>query len=68
MYVGWALLLEFAISVRERDIIMDLEGRFAAVCDKWLCKATYLLIGYTLSLLLYGKKIACETGSRLIVS
>jgi hypothetical protein len=28
----------------------------------------YSLMGYTLSLLLYGKKIARETSSRLIVS
>jgi len=63
IYIGRALLLEFAIPARERDIITDLKGRFAAVRDKWLCKAMYLLIGYILSLLLYGKKIACETGS-----
>ncbi|KAL2201601.1 hypothetical protein CC79DRAFT_1351830 [Sarocladium strictum] len=66
MYVGRALLSEFAIPARERGTIKDLEGRFAAVRDEWLCKATYSPMGYTLSLLLYGKKIARETGSRLI--
>lgn len=68
VYVGRALLSEFAIPARERGTIKDLEGRFAAVRDKWLCKATYSPMGYTLSLLLYGKKIARETGSRLMVS
>ncbi|KAL2205708.1 hypothetical protein CC79DRAFT_1336170 [Sarocladium strictum] len=66
VYVGRALLSEFAILARERGTIKDLEGRFAAVRNEWLCKATYLLMGYTLSLLLYGKKIARETGSRLM--
>ncbi|KAL2209730.1 hypothetical protein CC79DRAFT_1321165 [Sarocladium strictum] len=42
--------------------------RFAAVRDEWLCKATYSPMGYTLSLLLYGKKIARETSSQLMVS
>ncbi|KAL2212889.1 hypothetical protein CC79DRAFT_1330191, partial [Sarocladium strictum] len=68
VYVGRALLSEFAIPARERGTIKDLEGRFAAVRDEWLCKATYSPMGYTLSLLLYGKKIARETGSRLMVS
>ncbi|KAL2208329.1 hypothetical protein CC79DRAFT_1334080, partial [Sarocladium strictum] len=68
VYVGRALLSEFAIPARERGTIKDLEGRFAAVRDEWLCKATYSPMGYTLSLLLYSKKIARETGSRLIVS
>ncbi|KAL2203436.1 hypothetical protein CC79DRAFT_1390855 [Sarocladium strictum] len=67
VYVGRALLLEFAIPARERGTIKDLEGRFAAVRNEWLCKATYSPMGYTLSLLLYGKKIARETGSRLMV-
>ncbi|KAL2211173.1 hypothetical protein CC79DRAFT_1347853 [Sarocladium strictum] len=68
IYVGRALLSEFAIPARERGTIKDLKGRFAAVRDEWLCKATYSPMGYTLSLLLYGKKIARETGSRLMVS
>jgi hypothetical protein len=63
VYVGWALLLEFAILARERGMMMDLEGRFVVVCDEWLCKAIYLLMGYILSLLLYGKKIAREISS-----
>lgn len=36
--------------------------------DAWLYKATYSPIGYTLSLLLYGRAIAKQTGSRLMVS
>jgi superfamily II DNA helicase RecQ len=46
----------------------DLTQRFAQVRDAWLCKATYSPMGYILSLLLFGKKIARETGSRLMVS
>ncbi|KAH8661749.1 hypothetical protein BGZ61DRAFT_539571 [Ilyonectria robusta] len=46
----------------------DLKECFAEVRNGWLCKATYSPMGYTLSLLLYGRKIARETGSRLMVS
>ena len=46
----------------------DLGERFARVRNTWLCKATYSPMGYVLSLLLYGRKIAQETGSRLMVS
>ncbi|KAH7472005.1 hypothetical protein FOMA001_g13015 [Fusarium oxysporum f. sp. matthiolae] len=46
----------------------DLTQRFAQVRDAWLCNATYSPMGYILSLLLFGKKIARETGSRLMVS
>jgi hypothetical protein len=46
----------------------DLGERFAQVRNTWLCKATYSPMGYTLSLLLYGRRIAQETGSRLMVS
>ncbi|KFZ18502.1 hypothetical protein V501_01170 [Pseudogymnoascus sp. VKM F-4519 (FW-2642)] len=46
----------------------DLRERFAEVRDAWLCKATYSPMGYTLSLLLYGRAIAKQTGSRLMVS
>lgn len=46
----------------------DLGERFAHVRNTWLCKATYSPMGYTLSLLLYGRSIAKETGSRLMVS
>jgi hypothetical protein len=38
------------------------------VRNTWLCKATYSPIGYVLSLLLYSRRIAQETGSRLIMS
>ncbi|KAF5239309.1 hypothetical protein FANTH_10012 [Fusarium anthophilum] len=43
-------------------------GAVGGVRDAWLCKATYSPMGYILSLLLFGKKIARETGSRLMVS
>ncbi len=36
--------------------------------NTWLCKATYSPMGYVLSLLLYGRRIAQETSSRLMVS
>jgi hypothetical protein len=68
VYVGRALLGEWAIPSRERSGMADLEKRFGKVRVTWLCKATYSPMGYTLSLLLYGRKIARETGSRLMVS
>lgn len=64
VYVGRALLAEYAIPTAQRPGMEDLERRFARVRDTWLCKATYSPMGYTLSLLLYGRKIAKETGSR----
>ncbi|KAM0362018.1 hypothetical protein ACHAO7_011321 [Fusarium culmorum] len=68
VFTGRALLAEWAIPTRERAGMADLAQRFAKVRDAWLCKATYSPMGYTLSLLLYGRKIAQETGSRLMVS
>jgi superfamily II DNA helicase RecQ len=68
VYVGRALLAEWAIPTTERVGMEDLGERFARVRDTWLCKATYSPMGYVLSLLLYGRKIAQETGSRLMVS
>lgn len=68
VFTGRALLGEWAIPTRERAGMTDLAQRFAQVRDAWLCKATYSPMGYTLSLLLYGRKIAQETGSRLMVS
>ncbi|KFZ14409.1 hypothetical protein V501_03257, partial [Pseudogymnoascus sp. VKM F-4519 (FW-2642)] len=68
MYVGRALLGEWAIPTKDRPEIEDLGGEFAQVRDAWLCKATYSPMGYTLSLLLYGRAIAKQTGSRLMVS
>ncbi|KAK2931868.1 hypothetical protein FoTM2_009385 [Fusarium oxysporum f. sp. vasinfectum] len=68
VFIGRALLGEWAIPTRERDGMEDLTQRFAQVRDAWLCKATYSPMGYILSLLLFGKKIARETGSRLMVS
>jgi superfamily II DNA helicase RecQ len=68
VYVGRALLGEWAIPTKERVEMEDLGERFAQVRNTWLCKATYSPMGYVLSLLLYGRKIAQETGSRLMVS
>jgi hypothetical protein len=68
VYVGRALLGEWAIPTKERPGMEDLGGGFAQVRNTWLCKATYSPMGYTLSLLLYGRSIAKETGSRLMVS
>ena len=68
VYVGRALLAEWAIPTTERVGMEDLGERFARVRNTWLCKATYSPMGYVLSLLLYGRKIAQETGSRLMVS
>jgi superfamily II DNA helicase RecQ len=68
VYVGRALLGEWAIPTAERPGMEDLGERFAQVRNTWLCKATYSPMGYILSLLLYGRKIAQETGSRLMVS
>ena len=48
--------------------MLDLGNRFATMRNTWLCKATYSPMGYILSLLLYGRRIAQETGSRLMVS
>jgi hypothetical protein len=68
VYVGRALLGEWAIPAAERPGMDDLGERFAQVRNTWLYKATYSLMGYILSLLLYGRKITQETGSRLMVS
>ncbi|RGP59431.1 af291909_2recq family helicase [Fusarium sporotrichioides] len=68
VFTGRALLGEWAIPTREQAGMEDLTQRFAQVRDAWLCKATYSAMGYILSLLLFGKKIARETGSRLMVS
>jgi hypothetical protein len=58
VYVERALLAEWAILTKERAGIEDLGERFAQVRNTWLCKATYSPIGYVLSLLLYGRRIA----------
>jgi hypothetical protein len=68
VFTGQALLGEWVIPTREQDGIKDLTQRFARIRDAWLYKATYSPIGYILSLLLFRKKIARETGSMLIVS
>jgi hypothetical protein len=68
VYVGRALLPEWVIPSKERVEMEDLGERFAQVRNTWLCQATYSPMGYVLSLLLYGRKIAQETGSRLMVS
>lgn len=68
VYVGRALLAEWAIPTAERSEMRDLGEQFAEVRNVWLCKATYSPMGYVLSLLLYGRSIAQQTGSRLMVS
>jgi hypothetical protein len=68
VYVGRVLLAEWAIPTTERVGMEDLGERFARVRNTWLCKVMYSPMGYVLSLLLYGRKIAQETGSQLIVS
>lgn len=68
IYIARALVGEWAIPTDERPGMVGLERRFATVRLAWLCKGGYHPMGYTLSLLLYGKKIASETGSRLMVS
>ena len=67
VYMGRVLLAEWAILITERVGMEDLGERFARVRDTWLYKAMYSPMGYVLSLLLYGRKIAQETGSRLMV-
>jgi hypothetical protein len=67
VYIGRALLVEWAILTIERVGMEDLGERFARVRTTWLYKAMYSLIGYVLSLLLYSRKITQETSSRLIV-
>lgn len=68
VYVGRALLGEWAIPTSRRGAMADLPERLEDVRSDWLCAGTYSPMGYVLSLLLYGKKIARETGSRLMVS
>jgi hypothetical protein len=68
IYIGRALLSEWAVPAAERSTIRDAAEQFARICKKWLYKVIYSFISYILSLLLYGKKIARETGSRLTVS
>lgn len=41
MYIGRALLGEWAILTKDRPEMEDLGERFAEVWDAWLCKATY---------------------------
>lgn len=67
VYAGRALFGEWAIPTTKRAEMLDLSERFAQVRDAWLCKAIYSPMGYILSLLLYGRAIAKETGSRLMV-
>ena len=45
----------------------DLGERFTQVQNTQLYKATYSPMGYVLSLLLYSRRIAQETSSRLII-
>lgn len=62
VYVGRALLREWAIPTKNRPGVEDVGDRFAQVRNTWLCRATYSPMGYTLSLLLYCRGIAKQTG------
>jgi hypothetical protein len=68
MYIRRVLLAKWVIPITERIGIKDLGEWFTRVQDTWLYKATYSLMNYVLSLLLYNRKIAQETNSRLMVS
>ncbi|UPL04093.1 hypothetical protein LCI18_015027 [Fusarium solani-melongenae] len=62
------ILADFWMQRLDGDPFASPLWHFVGVRDAWLCKATYSPMGYTLSLLLYGRKIAQETSSRLMVS
>lgn len=67
--IRWSSIIgRMAIPTKDRAGVGNLGERFDEVRKTWLCKATYSPMGYILSLLLYGRKIAQETGSRLMVS
>lgn len=68
VYVGRALVAEWAMPVAKWAFSANTSEYFEQVRREWLCKATYAPMGYMLSLFLYGRKIAQETGSRLMIS
>ena len=67
IYTARAVVAEAALPSQDRAAMADLPERLAAIRKAWLCKSSYAPMGYVLNLLLYGKKIAFETGSRLAV-
>ncbi|KAF5567440.1 af291909_2recq family helicase [Fusarium napiforme] len=68
MYCARATMAEYILPAAQRATMDDLHERFMAARAKWLCKGTITPMGYMLSLHLYGRKIARETGSRLRVT
>jgi superfamily II DNA helicase RecQ len=68
IYTGRAVVAEAAIPSCKRAVLIDLPEQLNAARESWLCKTSYAPMGYILSLLLYGKRLAMETGSRLAVS
>ncbi|KAH8647517.1 hypothetical protein BGZ61DRAFT_376629, partial [Ilyonectria robusta] len=67
VYTGRAVVAEAAIPSSQRAALTDLPEQLHAARESWLCKTSFAPMGYILSLLLYGRKIAMETGSRLAV-
>ncbi|KAG6078868.1 hypothetical protein E4U15_004050 [Claviceps sp. LM218 group G6] len=63
VYVARVLLAEHASPAKERPQMEDPHKRIATVHNDWLCKAACTPMGYTLSLLQYGKMISKLTGS-----
>ncbi|KAG6237706.1 hypothetical protein E4U25_002430 [Claviceps purpurea] len=69
VYVARVLLAEHASSAKERPQMEDPQKRIATIRNDWLCKAACTPMGYTLSLLQYGKMISKLTrSSRRLVS
>ncbi|KAG6027663.1 hypothetical protein E4U40_001446 [Claviceps sp. LM458 group G5] len=69
VYVARVLLVEHASPAKERPQMKDPQKRIATIRNDWLCKAACTPMGYTLSLLQYGKMISKLTGSsRRLVS
>ncbi|KAG6069484.1 hypothetical protein E4U16_007657 [Claviceps sp. LM84 group G4] len=69
VYVARVLLVEHASPAKERPRMEDAQKRIATIRNDWLCKAACTPMGYTLSLLQYGKMISKLTGSnRRLVS
>ncbi|KAG5947587.1 hypothetical protein E4U60_002935 [Claviceps pazoutovae] len=69
VYVARVLLAEHASPAKERPQMEDPQKRIATIRNDWLCKAACTPMGYTLSLLQYGKMISKLTrSSRRLVS
>ncbi|KAG5917013.1 hypothetical protein E4U61_003116 [Claviceps capensis] len=69
VYVARVLLAEHASQAKERPQMENPQKRIATIRNDWLCKAACTPMGYTLSLLQYGKMISKLTrSSRRLVS